>query len=106
MSQSTVYVRLPDLTAGACRPPAAAEVFRDINTTTTPQAVEICQRCPAATLAACLEWAVVHEDSGVWAGLTKYGLRNERMRRGIRLDEVHLGEIAPRPKMQRRAAAS
>ena len=41
---------------------------------------------------------MVHEDRGVWAGLTKAQLRVLRKRRGIKLERIRTGEVAPRPR--------
>jgi Transcription factor WhiB len=102
MSQTGTHDRLPDLSAGSCRTPAAAAVFRDINTATMSRAVAICRDCPAVE--ACRDWGIRHEQNGVWGGLGEHGLAAERLNRGIRLQEIRQGEIAPRAKMQRRAA--
>lgn len=98
MTRPPVAAPLPDLRDGACSTPAAIAIFDEITTTTAPQAVAICHTCPAKTRAACLDYAVRHMDSGVWGGMGKNGLRNERANRGIKLQTLREGEIADRVK--------
>jgi hypothetical protein len=93
---------MPVLRDAACRTPAALDVFDRINDTERPvpgdvnAARRVCLSCPVR--AACLEWAVHHEDRGVWAALTKAQLRKLRAQRKIKLERIQVGEIAPRPR--------
>jgi hypothetical protein len=44
-------------------------------------AIKLCKRCPE--LNKCLEWALVHEDQGIWAGTTPNDRKRIRKDRGI-----------------------
>jgi hypothetical protein len=93
--------RMPSLTDGACTRNETSLIFRDITTENFPAARQICHTCPARTFTDCAMWALHHEDSGVWAGMGKDALRAERARRGIKLERISEGEIAPRAKTKK-----
>jgi hypothetical protein len=84
---------MPDLSAGLCRNRLAE--FEDINTLTAARAAQICRSgCPV--LAACRKWGVRRERYGMWGGLGERGLKAERKRLGIELDEIRTASYAPR----------
>ena len=44
-------------------------------------ALKLCQQCPE--LFKCLQWALVHEDQGIWGGTTPNERRNMRKKLNI-----------------------
>jgi hypothetical protein len=95
---------MPDLTEAACATPFGRHIFDDITPATIPVARSICQDCPVAQQ--CLNWAVQHEDFGMWGGHTKDQLRAERSRHGIRLQELSESWLSGRAPQKKREAAA
>lgn len=62
------------------------------HTTENEAAKRICSNCDH--ISECLEWALHHEDSGIWGGMTARDRGRLRSRRGIVLRQVHL-ELLP-----------
>lgn len=91
---------MPDLSDAACATPGGRLVFDDINPFTIPMARAICAGCPVVR--ECMRWGILHEDFGVWGGLTKDQLRAERRRYGIRLQELNGAWISNRVRTSQR----
>lgn len=47
---------------------------------------KVCTGCPARST--CLEWALKHENEGIWAGTTPIQRKNMRREIGIILDKI------------------
>lgn len=56
-------------------------------------AIGMCYSCPL--MHACREYAIQHEEWGIWGGLLPKVRENERRRRGIQLDRKHHLEWIP-----------
>lgn len=93
---------MPDLSRAACATPGGRLVFDDINPFTVPMAVATCRECPVVR--ECAQWGILHEDHGVWGGLTKGQLRAERRRHGIRLQEPNGSWLSGRAPQRKKEA--
>lgn len=59
---------LPLLPDAACRDSTNPDAWFSYDARVTEQARNICRRCPV--LRDCLEWALTHKETGLWAGTT------------------------------------
>jgi WhiB family transcriptional regulator, redox-sensing transcriptional regulator len=67
---------------GACHDLDPATFFPSRGDSLRP-AMNVCQACPVK--AECLEWALHHENFGVWGGQSERARRTMRRKRGISL---------------------
>lgn len=99
-------MRRPELPDAACRTPEGEKLFIRTGKRTAAQLAEalaICAGC--IDRAECEDWAVRHEDSGIWAGLTRDGLRRLRAERGVVLVELRSGDVVASSSSVRRRRA-
>jgi WhiB family redox-sensing transcriptional regulator len=84
-------MKFPNLTAGLCReigtepffpdgPGEAESLYRLART--------ICSGCGVRN--ECLEWAIRHEDHGMWGGTTPVERRMIRRKRKIHIQEIYV----------------
>lgn len=66
---------------GACRDRVDVDFFPSEGWMTAP-AKKVCATCPVRV--ECLEWALAHENHGVWGGTSERERRTIRRRRGYR----------------------
>lgn len=59
---------IPNLPGAACAGIPTPEVFFAFEPHRIEQARDVCRRCPA--IRACLEWALTHDEDGIWAATT------------------------------------
>ena len=82
-------MEFPDLSRGACRE-IGLELFypdeKGNGSDTYTYARVICASC--SVQAQCLEWAIKHEDHGMWGGTSPTDRRKIRRQRKIQLQEV------------------
>ena len=82
-------MEFPDLSRGACRE-IGLELFfpeeKGNGSDTYVYAKTICNRCVVQVK--CLEWAILHEDHGMWGGTSPVDRRKIRRKRKIRLNEI------------------
>lgn len=87
-------MKFPDLARGLCRE-VGIEFFypedKGSGTGIYKLARTICSRCVVRN--ECLEWAVKHEDHGMWGGTTPVERRKIRRKRNIILEQVQMGEF-------------
>lgn len=64
MDPNLFYPKPPTMLAkGPGKPPRGESI--------SPEAVAACERCPFDIKEKCAEWAVAHEGSGYWGGMTE-----------------------------------
>jgi WhiB family redox-sensing transcriptional regulator len=84
-------MKFPDLTRGLCRE-IGIELFYPeeggSGTDIYSYSRTICGRCVVKK--ECLEWAVRHEDHGMWGGTTPSERRKIRRQRKLLLQEVYV----------------
>lgn len=87
-------MNFPDLTRGLCRE-VGLEIFfpeREDNFRESYRAARlICSGCVVKQ--ECLQWAIHHEDHGMWGGTTPKDRREIRKRKNIILREVYVREF-------------
>lgn len=76
--------------------PRAADIFYPVGTTGMAEdqiaiAKSICAGCPVQL--DCLEWALAHDEQGVWGGMSEDDRR--RLRRRLRREAVRVAEGGP-----------
>ena len=69
--------------------PGLFEVAGPIKSEDLKDARTICRKCPAVQT--CGEWAVRHEEYGIWAGTTPTERSRIRTLAGIELEDPYLG---------------
>lgn len=82
-------MKFPDLTKGLCREVGVQLFYPEDGGSGTDiymLARTICNRCEVRQ--ECLEWALRHEDWGMWGGLTPVERKRLRSKLKIRLEEV------------------
>lgn len=84
-------MKFPDLTRGMCREVGVDLFFPDEGRSGIELysfARKICAGCSVKN--ACLEWAIKHEDHGMWGGTTPVDRRNIRRKRNMIIQEVYV----------------
>ena len=86
-------MNFPDLSRGLCREVGIEFFFpedRGNGSDTYTFARKICSGCVVKEQ--CLEWAIRHEDHGMWGGTTPTERRKIRRQRKILLQEIYVRE--------------
>lgn len=84
----------PDLTRGLCREVGIEFFFPDAGGSGTDIYVhskKICGKCVVQN--ECLEWAIKHEDHGMWGGTTPTERRRIRRQRHINIQEIYVKDF-------------
>ena len=84
-------MKFPDLTRGLCREIGVELFFPEEGSSGTDIysfSRKICAGCVVRN--ECLEWAVKHEDHGMWGGTSPVERRKIRRARNIILQEVYV----------------
>lgn len=77
----------PNLTNGLCREVGEEFFFPDKNDKETAAiAKNICKNCTVIT--ECGDWAIKHEEFGIWGGLSTTDRKLLRRRNGIKLETI------------------
>jgi WhiB family redox-sensing transcriptional regulator len=84
-------MNFPDLTKGLCREIGIEPFFPEESMVELYSfARKICSGCVVKQ--ECLEWAVKHEDHGMWGGTTPVERRQIRRNRNIIIQEIYVRE--------------
>lgn len=87
-------MNFPDLTRGLCRE-VGVELFfpeeKGSGSETYVMARKICANCVVRN--ECLEWAIRHEDHGMWGGTSPTERRKLRRQKNIILQEIYVKEF-------------
>ncbi len=73
------FTQLPNFAGGKCVG-ADPDLFFPDTMAQARQAIALCNSCPL--IEQCLQWALVHEDHGIWGGKT--ARQRARMRNGVK----------------------
>lgn len=77
------------LRGAACATREGADLFGRLEMANIGRCREICAGCPVRQ--PCAQWAIRHENHGMWGGMIKEELEAERRRHGIRLVDPRAG---------------
>jgi WhiB family redox-sensing transcriptional regulator len=84
-------MNFPDLTKGLCREIGVEPFFPEDGIVELYSfARKICSGCVVRQ--ECLEWAIKHEDHGMWGGTTPVERRQIRRKRNIIIQEIYVRE--------------